>query len=176
MTYIMFLFGLLFIRLFAGYDSRYQRFQKGKYLVIKNLVLKKVLLEKIAWDKSNRRKSDLNKMRISALVLYIFCLVVVLVNIVFMFFIPKIPINPWGFETGRIAVYADTLNEKISAISIWLLFMTILEYIAVSMVMYLKATDSIWQKVLTGIAASVIFIPAVVLSFEMAAELIVSLI
>ena len=54
MMYILFLFTLIFIRCFAGYDSRRQ---KGKYIVIKNEILSRLLLDKMMMlEKSYRLK------------------------------------------------------------------------------------------------------------------------
>ena len=46
MMYLVFVLSIFFIRILSGYDSRYQ---KGKYICIKNTVLSVILLDTIGY-------------------------------------------------------------------------------------------------------------------------------
>ena len=67
MVYLIFALSIFFVRLFAGYDSRYQ---KGKYISIKNTVLSAVLLDGMSiYGRTRRLKKDKNKMSFSLSIL-----------------------------------------------------------------------------------------------------------
>ena len=94
MMYVLFLLSVMFIRGFAGYDSRKQ---KGKYILIKNQILSTLLLDKmIMLEKSNRLKKDRNKMSVTGLIYYIAASIVFIISIVFAL-VPDIPSEPWTF-------------------------------------------------------------------------------
>jgi membrane-bound metal-dependent hydrolase YbcI (DUF457 family) len=114
MVYLIFALSIFFVRLFAGYDSRYQ---KGKYISIKNTVLSIVLLDSMSiYGRTRRLKKDKNKMSLCGIPFYLGIGIVLITNIVFLT-IPDMPIEPWGIETNKFIVYANTLNDKISAIA-----------------------------------------------------------
>ena len=123
MIYLLFAMSIFIIRTLAGYDSRYQN---GKYLSIKNTVLSKILLDSMSiYSRTKRLKKDNNKMSICGIPFYVTAAFVLLINLVFLF-IADIPIEPWCIETSKFIVCAKTFNDKISAISILLLLMSII--------------------------------------------------
>ena len=106
MVYLIFALSIFFVRLLAGYDSRYQ---KGKYISINNTVLRIVLLDSMSiYGRTRRLKKDENKMSFCGIPFYLGIGIVLLTNIVFLI-IPDIPIEPWGIETNKFIVYANTL-------------------------------------------------------------------
>ena len=134
---------IFMIRILAGYDSRYQN---GKYLSVKNTVLSKILLDSMSiYGRTKRLKKDKNKMSICGIPFYVAAVFVLLINLVFLF-ITDIPIEPWGIETSKFIVYANTLNDKISSISILLLLMSIVGYIAFTIIHSTKETKQKWIK------------------------------
>ena len=170
MMYLLFIFGVVFIRLFAGYDSR---FQKGKYIVIRNRKLRMLFIDEMSFfARSKRPKKDIDKMTVSGLALYIFSLTVLVLNIVLLCFVPKIPAAPWGIETARFVLYTDTLNEKFSAIAIWLLFLAVIWCLAVSLLRCAKMLKQKWIKVIAYTASFVIFAAVALIAFDMIKELI----
>ena len=144
MVYLIFALSIFFVRLLAGYDSR---FQKGKYISIKNTVLSAILLDGMSiYGTTRRLKKDKNKMSICGIPFYVAAAAVLLINLVFLF-VADIPIEPWGIETSKFIVYATTLNDKIFAISILLLLMSIIGYIAVTIIHSTKETKPKWIKI-----------------------------
>lgn len=140
MVYLLFIFSIFFIHIFAGYDSR---FQKVKYFTVKSSILRAILLDSTSFfSKTKRLKKDQNKMSACGLCLYIAAAVVLMINLVFLI-VPDIPITPWGFETTKFIVSTNTLNDKISAIAIFLLLLSIMECFAVSI---LRTTDKSFPK------------------------------
>ena len=110
MVYLIFALSIFFVRLLAGYDSRYQ---KGKYISINNTVLRIVLLDSMSiYGRTRRLKKDENKMSFCGIPFYLGIGIVLLTNIVFLI-IPDIPIEPWGIETNKFIVYANTLNDAL---------------------------------------------------------------
>ena len=90
MVYLIFALSIFFVRLFAGYDSRYQ---KGKYISIKNTVLSAVLLDGMSiYGRTRRLKKDKNKMSFCGFPFYLGIGIVLLTNIVFLI-IPDIPMS-----------------------------------------------------------------------------------
>ena len=110
-AYLFFVLAIFIIRMFAGYDSRYQN---GKYLPIKNKVLSKILLGSMSiyTRNSKRLKKDQNKMSIRGIVLYIVAGTVLLINLIFLF-VADIPIKPWVMKTDKFIIYVNTFNDKI---------------------------------------------------------------
>ena len=150
MIYILFLFALIFIRGFAGYDSRKQ---KEKYIVIKNKFLSRLLLDKMMMlEKSYRPKKDRNKMSFVGLVYYIAASIVFIISIVFSI-VPDIPSEAWTFQSAKFALLADTLNDKIVTIAITLLLCAVWNYIAVSIIRIAKNTKPLWLKIFILITA-----------------------
>ena len=81
MMYVLFLLSVIFIRGFAGYDSRKK---KGKYIVIKSRILSTLLLdEMVMLEKTYRLKKDRNKMSFLGLIYYLTALIVLLLSIIF---------------------------------------------------------------------------------------------
>ena len=169
MVYLIFAFSIFFVRLFAGYDSRYQ---KGKYISIKNTVLSAVLLDGMSiYGRTRRLKKDKNKMSFCGFPFYLGIGIVLLTNIVFLI-IPDIPIEPWGIETNKFVVYANTLNDKISAIAILILFALVIDYIAVSIIHLTKETKPKWIKVFIWIVSALMIVTATASAIYFIVELI----
>ena len=170
MVYLVFALSIFFVRLLAGYDSRYQ---KGKYMSIKNAVLSAVLLDSMSiYEKNRRLKKDKNKMSFCGIPFYLGIGIVLLTNIVFLI-IPDIPIEPWGIETNKFIVYANTLNDKISAIAILILFtLVIIDYIAVSIIHLTKETEPKWIKIFIWIVAALMIVTATASAIYFIVELI----
>ena len=171
MIYLLFAMSIFMIRILAGYDSRYQN---GKYLSVKNTVLSKILLDSMSiYSRTKRLKKDKNKMSICGIPFYVTAAFVLLINLVFLF-ITDIPIEPWGIETSKFIVYAKTFNDKISAISILLLLMSIISYIAVTIIHSTKETKQKWIKFFVWAVAAIMFLTAVLSSIYFLIELMAS--
>ena len=169
MVYLIFALSIFFVRLLAGYDSRYQ---KGKYIFIKNTVLSAVLLDGMSiYGKTRRLKKDKNKMSFCGFPFYLGTGIVLLTNIVFLI-IPDIPIEPWGMETNKFIVYANTLNDKISAIAILILFVSVINYIAISIIRSTKGTKPNWIKVFIWIVSALMIVTATASAIYFIVELI----
>lgn len=155
MMYLVFVLSIFFIRICSGYDSRYQ---KGKYICIKNTVLSVLLLDSMSiYGKNKRLKKDKNKMAICGIPFYLGIGIVLITNIVFLI-IPELPIEPWVIETNKFFVYANTLNDKISAIAILILFASVIGYTAISVIHSTKETKPKWIKVfIWGVASLMLF-------------------
>ena len=157
MVYLIFALSIFFVRLLAGYDSR---FQKGKYISIKNTVLSIVLLDSMSiYGRTRRLKKDKNKMSFCGIPFYLGIGIVLITNIVFLI-IPDMPIEPWGIETNKFIVYANTLNDKISAIAILILFVSVIDYIAMSIINSTKETKPKWIKVFIWIVSALMIVTA----------------
>ena len=171
MKYLLFAMSIFMIRILAGYDSRYQN---GKYLSVKNTVLSKILLDSMSiYGKTKRLKKDKNKMSICGIPFYVAAACVLLINLAFLF-ITDIPVEPWGIETSKFIVYANTLNDKISSISILLLLMSIVGYIAFTIIHSTKETKPKWIKVVSWMVAVIMILTAVLSSIYFLIELIAS--
>ena len=169
MAYLLFILLIFFIRILAGYDSRYQ---KGKYISIKNTVLSVILLDNISiYGRTKRLKQDKNKMAICGIPFYLGMGIVLITNIIFLI-IPDIPIEPFGIKTDKFIVYADTLNDKVSAIAIFILFASVVAYIAISIIHLTKETKPKWIKVFIWIAASLMVVVATATAIYFVIELI----
>ena len=169
-VYLIFALSIFFVRLLAGYDSR---FQKGKYISIKNTVLSIVLLDStsIYGGSSRRLKKDKNKMSFCGIPFYLGIGIVLITNIVFLM-IPDMPIEPWVIETNEFIVYANTLNDKISAIAILILFLSVTDYIAMSFINSTKETKPKWIKVFIWIASALMIVIATACAIYFIVELI----
>ena len=169
MMYLLFALSIFFVRILAGYDSRYQ---KGKYISIKNTVLSIVLLDSMSiYGKTSRLKKDKNKMDLCSIPLYLYAGIVFIINVIFLI-IPDIPIEPWVIETDKFIVYANTLNHKISAIAIFSLFALVIGYIAISIIHTTKETEPKWMRVLIFLTASLMIVTAAALVIYFSFELI----
>ena len=125
MAYLTFVLCLIGIRAMAGYDSRCQN---GKYVTLKSDFLSRVLLsQSVAVEKKKRLKKDKNKMSVCGTMFYAAAGFALLVNLFFLW-VDDIPIKPWMIDTESLIIYADTLNEKVSALLILLLFGSIAGY------------------------------------------------
>jgi len=145
-----------------------------EYLSVKNTVLSKILLDSMSiYSRTKRLKKDKNKMSICGIPFYVAAVFVLLINLVFLF-ITDIPIEPWGIETSKFIVYANTLNDKISSISILLLLMSIVGYIAFTIIHSTKETKPKWIKVFAWMVAAIMFLTAVLSSIYFLIELIAS--
>ena len=171
MVYLLFAMTILMIRILAGYDSRYQN---GKYLSVANAFLSKILLDRISiYDRTNRLKKDRNKISICGVAFYAAAFVVLLINLVFLF-IADIPIEPWEIETNKFFVHANTLNDQISAISIWLLLCSLIVYIAFTIISSTKATKPNWIKIFIWIVAVIMILTAILSSVHFLIEMVAS--
>ena len=169
MVYLIFALSIFFVRLFAGYDSRYQ---KGKYISINNTVLRIVLLDSMSiYGRTRRLKKDKNKMSFCGIPFYLGIGIVLITNIVFLM-IPDMPIEPWGIETNKFIVYANTLNDKISAIAILILFVSVIDYIAMSIINSTKETNPKWIKVFIWIVSALMIVTATASAIYFIVELI----
>lgn len=161
MLWILFLFSLVFVRFYAGYDSR---FQKGKFIRIKNRRLRQFLIDETSFfDKSNRPKQDLGKISYSGVALYVFSFVVFCLSIISYFVFPQTPVDPWRIETDDFVMHVDTLNEKVSSGFIWVYLLSIIFCLATNMIQYCKVYKSRWIKILVY-ACSVAMILAVIIA------------
>ena len=68
------------------------------------------------------------------------------------------PIDPWGFETEKFLVSTDTLNEKVSAISIFLLFLGTLGGMVIILNKTALNTEQKWVRWLIGAANSLLLL------------------
>ena len=169
MVYLLFAMSIFMIRILAGYDSRYQ---SGKFLYVKNKALSKILLDSMSiYSRTKRLKKDKNKMSICGIPFYVAAAAVLLINLVFLF-VADIPIEPWGIETSKFIVYATTLNDKIFAISILLLLMSIIGYIAVTIIHSTKETKPKWIKFFVWVVAVIMVLTAVLSSAYFLIELV----
>ena len=169
MVYLIFALSIFFVRLLAGYDSRYQ---KGKYISIKNTVLSIVLLDSMSiYGRTRRLKKDKNKMSFCSIPFYLGIGIVLITNIVFLI-IPDMPIEPWGIETNKFIVYANTLNDKISAIAILILFVSVINYIAISIISSTKGTKPNWMKVFIWVVSALMIVTATASAIYFIVELI----
>ena len=169
MVYLIFALSIFFVRLLAGYDSR---FQKGKYISIKNTVLSIVLLDSMSiYGRTGRLKKDKNKMSFCGIPFYVGVGIVLIINTVFLI-IPDMPIEPWGIETNKFIVYANTLNDKISAIAILILFTLVIDYIAVSIIHLTKEKKPKWIKIFIWIVATLMIVTATASAIYFIVELI----
>lgn len=161
MIYMLLLLGLLMARLLAGYDSRHR---KGKYIVVKNRALHVLLLDTMSiYDRTRRRKSDRNKMSVLGLRLYVALGAVILVNLVCLV-LPDVEIAPWIIDTGELIVYADTLNDQVSAISVLLFFSAEIAVIAVTVLHLPKDTEPKWIKWLVWGIAGIMLLTALAMA------------
>ena len=102
-------------------------------------------------ERIKRRKKDLDKLTISGLILHILNLITVIVSVI-MSLVPKIPIKPWIIETEKFYMHVDTLNDKISALLIWSLFVGCFGYLMFyALVWVIKFVRIKWIRVLTYI-------------------------
>lgn len=170
MMYLLFLISLVVCRFFSGYDSR---FQNGKYIIINSHKLRMLLVDETSFfERSKRLKNDINKMTISGLFFYIYSLITMILSVLLNFFVPKTPIEAWKIETDDFFMYVDTLNEKLSAICIWLFFLSIISYVAVLMVRHNKTVKQKWIKILTYIVSSIMLVAVAFMLFEMIREIV----
>lgn len=169
-AFILFLvFGLIVARTLTPYDSRYD---KGKYILIKNQKIAKILIEKqLFWERRNVQKKDRNKMSITGFVLYIANFVLIFVAII-LACSPKIPCVPFVLsDEETVYLYADTLNEKIVAIgSIVVLGMTFIG-IAISLFKENSFIDSKIARALVYAAAVFMILLGVAIMGVMLVEL-----
>ena len=171
MIYLLFAMSIFMIRILAGYDSRYQN---GKYVSVNNKVLSKILLDSMSiYSRTKRLKKDKNKMSICGIPFYVATAAVLLINLVFLF-VADIPIEPWGIETNEFIVYANTFNDKISAISILLLFCSLIVYIAFTVIYSTKETKPKWIKIFIWIVAVIMILTAILSSVHFLIEMVAS--
>ena len=162
---------MFLIRIFAGYDSRYQ---KGKYFVIKNAVLSKILMDTMSFDKSFRLKKDRNKISLCGVCFYAAAATVLLINVIFLL-TPKIPAAPWVYETSRFFVAMDTLNHKISAIAILLLLFSTIVWMTFWALRSSKESKVKWVEILAWVVGVIMILCAGTVSIALLVELISTL-
>ena len=171
MMYVLFLLSVIFIRIFAGYDSRKE---KGKYIVIKSRILSTLLLdEMVMLEKTDRLKKDRNKMSVVGLIYYLAALIVLLLSIIFAF-IPAIPCEPWAFESAKFVLFADSVNDKIVTVAITLLLAAVFSYLAVSIVKFTKDTKPTWLRIFIWITVCLMILISCFLCVYMIVDLIIS--
>lgn len=171
MMYILFLFSLIFIRGFAGYDSRKQT---GKYIIINNKAVSSLLLDKMMMlEKSYRPRKDRNKMSVVGLVYYIAAFIVFIISVVFTL-VPDIPCKPWAFQSVKFALLADSLNDKIVAIAITSLLAAVFSYLAISIVKMTKDTKPTWLKIFVWATACLMILVSSFPCIYMIVDLIIS--
>ena len=171
MVYLLFAMSIFMIRILAGYDSRYQN---GKYVSVNNTVLSKILLDSMSiYSRTKRPKKDKNKMSICGIPFYVAAAAVLLINLVFLL-VADIPIEPWGIETNKFFVYANTFNDKISAISILLLFSSVIGYIAITIIRFTKEIKPKWIKIFVWVVTVIMILTAVLSSVYFLIELVAS--
>ena len=171
MMYVLFLLSVIFIRGFAGYDSRKK---KGKYIVIKSRILSIFLLDEMDMlEKTYRLKKDRNKMSIVGLIYYLVALVVLIISIVFAL-VPDIPCEPWAFESAKFVLFADSLNDKIVTVAITLLLAAVFGYLAVSIVKFTKDTKPTWLRIFIWITAFLMILISCFPCVYMIVDLIIS--
>ena len=122
------------------------------------------------FERKKRLKKDINKMTISGLFFYIYSLITLVLSLLLNFFVPKTPIEPWKIETDDFFMCVDTLNEKLSAICIWLYFLSVISFIAALMVRHTKTVSKQWIKILTYVVSSIMLIAVAFISFEIIRE------
>ena len=143
MSYLLIIFCILFIRCFAGYDSR---FEKGKYICIKQPVLRVILIDSESFfERTQRRKNDRDKMSVVGLWFYIVAALVIFINIVFLL-VDQMPIEPWAIPSTKFNAI-DTLNEKISVISVWLLLCAVMGYMITQCARSVKTIEQKWLRI-----------------------------
>ena len=158
MIYLLFALSIFLIRMLSGYDSRYQ---KGKYIIVKNNFWRAVLLDNMSfYGKNNRLKKDKNKMSVWGIPLYFGIATVFIINVVCLI-IPDIRIESWSIESNKFIVYGNTLNHKISATAIFILFALVICFFAIASVRIAKEIEQKWIKVLTWFLIAFIIITAV---------------
>lgn len=171
MMYLLFVFSLVFIRFFAGYDSR---FLTGKYIVINDRKLRMLLIDEMSFfERRKRPEKDINKMTVSGFIFYIFSIVTLVISVLLHFLVPKTPVEPWEIETEEFFMYVDTLNEKLSAICIWLFFLSVIWCLTVRMIRYTKIIERKWIRILTYRTSFIMFAAVILITFEMIKEFVV---
>lgn len=171
MVYLLFVMALFFIRILAGYDSRYQT---GKSLTLKSPVFAALLLDRMSfYERSPRPKKDRNKMSVCGIVFYAAALAVLLVNLVFRI-LPAIPSPPLTIEASEFFVSVDTLNDKISAIGVFLLALSVLGYLAVAILRAAKEIKPKWVRLLVWVVAGVMLLTVVLSSVALLVEVAAS--
>ena len=121
-VYLLLALSLFFIRILAGYDSREHR---GKAYPIKSRVLRVLLLDRQSFfGKTKRKKADQNKITLLGICLWSFA-ALVLLALPLLLLLCRTPISPWSYESARFFVYADTQGQKLAAIAVFLLFLSV---------------------------------------------------
>jgi len=173
MVYLVFIMSLFLIRLIAGYDSRHQ---KGKYVTIQNTLLCKVLLSRsVVVERKKRLKKDQNKMSVWGIAFYAAAGVVLLVNLFFLF-VNDIPVEPWVIDSTELYIYADTLNEKVSALVVLILFASLAAYFNCGWFCYtadtIKAKMPKWVKIFVSVVVTITLLSVAALSIYFIFELV----
>ncbi len=169
--FLLFVLCYIFIRFFAGYDSRYHN---GRYIVIKNPILRALLIDKWAhYEKTYRPKKDINKMTVSGLSLYIVGAATMVVSLLSYLLLPKIPVDP--LTTEELFVYGDTLNVKVACLCQWLFFLLVFVFMAISMIKYTKEIEQRWIRVLSYICAVVMMAVCAFAAFFVMQEFVLCL-
>ncbi len=170
MLYLFFIISLIIVRFLAGYDSR---FHKRKYIEINNKIIRGLLIDETSFfERRKRLKKDINKMTVLGLVLYIVGIVTLVVGVALHCLAPNTPVEPWKIETDNFIMYVDTLNEKLSAVFLWLFPLAVLWCIASSLLLYAKTTEKKWVRWIVYIVSFTLFIAILSMTCNMIKELI----
>lgn len=149
---LLFILCILCIRSLAGYDSR---FQNGRYIVIKNKILSRILLDsEIFYGRTKRLKNDRNKMSVRGLVYYGAACFVLVLNII-LYIMPDVPCTPWTIYASRFFLYTDTINEKISAILIFDLFLLVLFEFFFVIIRRFDDIEERWLKIFSAVVSMI---------------------
>lgn len=129
--------------------------------------------EKSFFERKKRLKKDINKMTVSGLFFYIYGLITLVLSLLLNCFVPTTPVEPWKIETYKFFMYVDTLNKKLSAICIWLYFLSVISFVAVLTVRYTIKTESKKRiKIFTYIVSSIMLVAGAFILFETIKEFI----
>ena len=156
-AYLIFIISFIMIRFIAGYDSR---FQKGRCLTVNNPVIRAILMDRMSFfERTNRRKEDIPKMSVCGVIFYAAAFIVLMINLVLLA-VPQIPIQPWEMGAGRFFVSVDSLNEKVSALSIFPLFMSLIVYVSIALFGALKQITPKWMRVVLYVVTVMMLLTA----------------
>ena len=102
-------------------------------------------------------------MSVWGIVFYAAAGVVLLVSLFFLF-VDDIPIEPWVIDATELYIYADTLNEKVSAIVVLLLLALVVGYTVFRLLGLVKETKPKWVKIFVRVWLLLALFSAVALS------------
>lgn len=155
--YLLFILCFLWIRSFAGYDSRRG---VGNYLTIPNDFLATLLLhERSPIDESERTEEDQRRMSIGGLVWYLIA-AAALILIIVCAFLPPTPIEPWGLVTAHFSISVGTLPDKVAALSVWLLLAALLARSSLVTCLHADGISRAPLRAIARVALALLFLAA----------------